>query len=93
MATAKPYKWFHENGIKANQDKCHFPLSLDISTKILVPADILENLYQNLFGVNFNEYVINLCNKTCKALARIFPIYPKRKKKTFNGCLFDVSVW
>ena len=30
-ALVKLFKWFYENGLKSNQDKCHFPLSLDIN--------------------------------------------------------------
>ena len=32
-ASVKIFKRFQGNGLKANQDKCHFPSSLDISTK------------------------------------------------------------
>ena len=31
-ASVKLFKWFHENGLKANQDKCHFLSGLDIKT-------------------------------------------------------------
>ena len=30
--SVKLFKWFHENGMKANQDKCHFLSSLGINT-------------------------------------------------------------
>ena len=30
-ASVKRFKWFHENVMKANQDKCHFLSGLDIS--------------------------------------------------------------
>ena len=43
QASIKLFKWFHENGLKANQDQCHFLSSLDINTKFLLPACILEN--------------------------------------------------
>ena len=42
-ASVKLFKWFHENGMKANQDKCHFLSSLDISTKFSLLACIVEN--------------------------------------------------
>ena len=42
-ASVKRFKWFHENGMKANQDKCHFLSSLDISTKFSLLACIVEN--------------------------------------------------
>ena len=34
-ASVKCFKWFHENGLKANQDKCHFLSSLEINTEFL----------------------------------------------------------
>ena len=37
-ASVKLFKWFHENGMKANQDKCRFQTSLDISTKFSLPG-------------------------------------------------------
>ena len=42
-ASIKLFKWFYENDLKANQDKCHFLSSLDINTKFSLPACILEN--------------------------------------------------
>ena len=81
-SSVKLSKWFHENGLKANQEKCHFLSSLDINTKFSLSSCILENSNsQKLLGVtvdrklNFNEYVTNLCDKASKkiqALARIF---------------------
>ena len=41
--SVKLSKWFHENCLKANQDKCHFLSSLYINTKFSLPACILEN--------------------------------------------------
>ena len=55
-ATVKLFKWFHENGMKANQDKYYFLSSLDISTKFSPPACILENLgFQKLLGVTIER--------------------------------------
>ena len=51
-ASVKIFKWFHVNGMKANQSKCHFLLSLDINTKFSLPACILENSdSEKLLGV------------------------------------------
>ena len=32
------FRWFNENGMIGNQDKCHFLSSLDIRTKFLLTA-------------------------------------------------------
>ena len=81
--SVKLFKWFHENGMKANQDKCHFLSSLDISAKSLLPTCIPGS--QKLLGVtidsklNFNEHIASLCKKTSRkvqAVARTFPQMP-----------------
>ena len=89
-ASVRLLKWFHQNGLKANQEKCHFLSSLDINTKFSLSSCILENSNsQKLLGVtvdrklNFNEYVTNLCDKASKkiqALARIFSYIPQTQK-------------
>ena len=97
-ASVKLFKWFHENGLKANQDKCHFLSSLDINTKFSLPACILENSdSQKLLAVtidrklNFNKHVTNLCDKASKkiqALARIFPYIPQARKLILMNAYF-----
>ena len=41
-ASVKLFKWFHENGLKAYQDKCHFlsKICLDINTKFSLPRKL-----------------------------------------------------
>ena len=88
-APVKIFKRFNENGLKANQEKCHFLSSLDINMKFSLLACILENSNsQKPLGVtidrklNFNEHVTNLCDKASKkiqTLARICHMYPKHK--------------
>ena len=107
--SVKHFKWFHKNGIKANQDKCHFLSSLDINTKFSLPARILGNSdSQKLLGVtidrklNFNEHVTYLCDKASKkirALARIFPYTRQSQKRLLRNAYFtsqfgnDPLVW
>ena len=97
-ASVKLFKWFHENGMKANQNKCHFLSSLDISTKFSLPIYILENSdSQKLLGVtidrkmNFNEHVTNLCTKASRkiqAVVRIFPYIPQTQKLLLMNVYF-----
>ena len=89
--------------MKANQDKYHFLLSLDINTKFSLPACILQiSDSQKLLGVtidrklNFKEHVTNLRDKAGKkksSTRKNFPIYTTNTKVTFNECLFYVSIW
>ena len=97
-ASVKLFKWFHENGLKANQDKCHFLSSLDINTKFSLPACILENSNsQKPLGViidkklNFNEHITNLRDKASKkiqSLARIFENIPQTQKHHLINAYF-----
>ena len=97
-ASVKLFKWLHENGLTANQDKCHFLSSLDINIKFLLPACILENADSHkLLGVtierklNFNEHVTSLCDQTSKeiqALVRIFPYIPQIQKRRLMNAYF-----
>ena len=89
-ASVKCFKWFHENGMKADQDKCHFLSSLDITTEFDItlhnyklPACILENSgSQKLLGVtvdkklNFNKHVIDLCDKASRKIQALARIFP-----------------
>ena len=97
-ASVNFFKWFHENSLKANQEKCHFLSSLDINTKFLLPACILENsVSQKIIGVtidrkmNFTKHVTNLCDKASKkiqTLARIFPYMPQMQKRLLMNAYF-----
>ena len=76
------FKWFHENGMQASQDKCHFVSSVGITTILkLTDCSVENSSFEKLLGViidwklNFNQDVTNLCNKASKkiqALARNF---------------------
>ena len=95
-ASVKLFKWFHENGLKANQDKYHFLSSLDINTKFLPPVCILENSgSQKIVTIdrksNLSERVTNLCDKASKkiqALARIFVYIPETQKRLLINAYF-----
>ena len=97
-ASIRLFKWFYENGLKANQDKCHFLSSLDIPTKFSLPACILENSdSQNFLGViidrklNFNGHGTDLCDKASKkieALARSFLYIPQIQKLLLMNAYF-----
>ena len=75
-----------EKGMKANQDKRYFLLSLGESTKLLLFCILESSGSQKLLGVeiaqklNFNEHVTNLCDKTRKRIqgrTRNFPYIPQ----------------
>ena len=70
MVSVKLFKWFHENGMKANQYKCHFLSNLDIifttclhTRKFTFPKIFGGTIERNL---NFNKYVTNTCDKASR---------------------------
>ena len=88
--------------MRANQDKCHFPSSLDISTKISPLTCFLDNSgSQKLLGatidrkLNLNVHVTKLWHKASRkieALGRIFSCISEHTKTSINECLFYVSI-
>ena len=68
--------------MKANQDKCHFLSSLDITTGLSLPDCSVENSSSEKLPevtverkLKFEEHVTNLCNKSRKkiqAQSRVF---------------------
>ena len=103
IASVKLFKWFHENDIKSNQDKCHFFSVHDITTELQVSdCSVKNSSSEKLLGiiidrkVNFNENFTDLRNNASKKfeeLPRIFFVYASDSKKTFNECLFPFSIW
>ena len=89
--SAKLFKWFHENGLKANLDKCHFLSSLDINTKFSLPACILHGVTIDR-KLNFNKHVTNLCDKASKKIQaltrRNFPIFTQTQKRLLMNAYF-----
>ena len=85
------FKWFHENHMKANADKCH----LLVTTKRVVSANIAEFVINNSkeekpLGIkidtklSFENHVSSLCKKASQklhALARIVNCMDLSKRK------------
>ena len=74
------------------------PFSVEISTKFLLPACILENAdSQKLLAItidrtfDFNEHITNLCDQASikiQALARTFPYIPQIQKRPLMNAYF-----
>lgn len=43
IASVKLFKWFDENVMKTNQDKCHFHSNLDVMTELSLPNCSVKN--------------------------------------------------
>ena len=95
----KTFKYFHKNGIKARQNKCHLFSSFDITAKLpLLDCSIENRSCESLLGLiidrkyNFNEHTAYLGNKASKKIqvvALICPYMPLTQRRlSMNACLF-----
>ena len=92
------FKWFSDNQMKANADKCHLRLNNSCKTKIKIGKFENESSTQEkLLGItidnnlNFVSHVENLC-KNCSrkmhALVRISPYMSITKKRSLLNAFF-----
>ena len=69
-AAAKLFKWFSENQVTGNTDKCHLLLSKDESSEIHIGDSIIESSNcEKLLGIKidpklrFDNHIQDLCSK------------------------------
>ena len=84
--------------MKANQDKCHSPSSLDLNKNFSLSVCILESsVSRKVLGIsigrklNFNEHVptcVIIQVKKIQALARVFHIYNQTQKRLLMNVYF-----
>ena len=93
-SSKKLFKWFADNQMKANEDKCH----LIVSTNEVTEIQIWDS--EKLLGVNidsklnFDCHVNHLCNKANKklrALARVTSYMTLEKKKIVMNSFFNAQ--
>ena len=90
-SSKKLFKWFADNQMKANEDKCHLIVSTSELTEIKIGDFTIKNCAsEKLLGVNidsklyFDYHVNHLCikaNKKLRALARVTPYMTLEKRK------------
>ena len=89
-SSIKPFKWFADNQMKANEDKCHLTVITNELTEIQIDFSMKNSGSKKLLGVNidsklnFDCHVNYLCNKANKklwAFARVTPYMTKKKRK------------
>ena len=100
-AAAKLFKWFSDNQMKGNTDKCHLLLSKDESTEIYIGDSIIEsNTCEKLIGIKidsklrFDDHIQDLCNKAnrkLRALARATPYLNFQKRKVLMNAFFNAE--
>ena len=103
----KLFKWFDDNLMKSNADKCHLLVNTNESVKITIrDVDINNSSCEKLLGmkfdnkISFDEHITNLCkkgNRKLHALSRITPYmnFSKRRMNAFFKSQFSYCplVW
>ena len=84
-AAAKLFKWFSDNQMKGNTDKCHLLLSKDESSEIHIRDSIMESsTCEKLLGIKidsklrFDDNIQDLCNKANRKLRALTQATPYR---------------
>ena len=102
-SSKKLFKWFTDNQMKTNENKCHLIVSTNELTEIQIGDFSIKNsVNETLLGVsidsklNFDSHVNHLCNKTNKkleALARVTPYMTLEKKKIVMNSFFNAQFY
>ena len=97
-SSKKLFKWFSDNQMKSNGDKCHLIVSTNDTAEIQIGEYLIKSgTNEKLLGVNidskltFDSHVSHLCNKANKklrALAGITPYMTLEKKKLVMNSFF-----
>ena len=95
------FKWFSDNQMKSNSDKCHLIVGTNDTTEIQIGDFVVKSSStEKLLGVtidcklNFDSHVKHLCNKANKklrALARVTPYMTLEKKKIIMNSFFNAQ--
>ena len=98
----KLFKWFADNQMKANKDKCHLLISDGENITINVDGNkIGKSICEKLLGVivdykpKFNEHLDNILQKPGRkvnALSRILPYMNFEKRRILMSSFFHVTV-
>ena len=94
----KLFKWFDDNLMKSNTDKCHLLVNTNESVKITIrDFDINSSRCEKLLGVkfdnnsSFDEHIADLCKKGSRklhALSRVTPYMNFSKRRILMNAFF-----
>ena len=98
-AFVKLFKWFANNQMKANQDKCHLIVSKNENISMYISAFEIKNTNcEKLLGIkvdsrlNFNEHLDDIIKKASRkinALSRIIPFMNISKSRILMNSFFN----
>ena len=100
-AAAKLFKWFSDNQMRDETDKCHLLLIKDESSEIHIGDSIIESsTCEKLLGIKndsklrFDDHIQDLCNKAnrkLRALVLATPYMNPQKRKVFMNSFFNAQ--
>ena len=100
-AAAKLFKWFSDNQMKENTDKCYLLLSKDGSSEIHIGDSIIESsTCKKILGIKidsklrFDDHLRDLCNKATRklgTLARATPYTNLQKRNVLRNAFFHTQ--
>ena len=100
-SSKKLLKWFSDNQMKSNGDKCHLIVSTNGTAEIQIGEYLIKSsTNEKSLGANidskltFDTHVSHLCkkaNKKLRALARITPYMTLEKKKLVMNSFFNAQ--
>ena len=101
QSSKKLFKWFADNQMKTNEDKCHLIVSTNELTEIQRgDFTIKDSASEKFLGVNINSklnfdfHVNHLCNKAnikLRALGRVTSNMTPEKKKIVMNSFFNAQ--
>ena len=96
--SATLFKWFSDNLMKSNPDKCHLLISTNNTVKMKIGHfDIANSRNEKLLGVKFDskltfdDHISELCKKTSRkihALSRVTPYMNISKRRILMNAFF-----
>ena len=97
-ASATLFKWFSDNLMKSNADKCHLLISTNNTVKMKIGHfDIANSRNEKLLGVKFDskltfdDHISELCKRTSRkihALSRVTPHMNISKRRILMNAFF-----
>ena len=98
-ASKKFFKWFNDNLMKSNPDKCHLLVSTNGNVKIRIGNFQIENTKrEKLLGIQFDNklsfdyHLSEICKKASRklyALGRVTPYMNLSKRKILMNAFFN----
>ena len=102
LSAEKLFRWFSDNQMKENTDKCHLITSTSNTPELKVGDSLVKTstcekllLVKIDYKLTFDNHVVNLCKKAnnkLKALARATPYMTIEKRKLVMNSFFNAQL-